>query len=333
VTTERAEAVAATEVWFVRHGLPYFVESQRRVAARGLTRARLVPALSVALGLGAAAGVLVGWLAGDASAGLTTGLAVTGVAAALYAGTILRVHPIARWAGVRTLRSLGLLFPLVTRALPLLLLFVTFLFINTEVWQVATSLDRGVLALAVMFFGALAVGFLLVRLPEELDRVDDEAEGVRLVAACKGTPLEQVAPTVAAETEFDVVRDVEVTGYQKANLILVLLVSQIVQVLLLSLAVFLFFVTFGSVVMQRNVVESWISFPPHPVFGWPPGLTIELVQVSVFLAAFSGLYFTVYAVTDGTYREQFFTAISRELERAVGVRAVYTALKREAGPG
>ena len=62
--------------------------------------------------------MLVGWLAGDASAGLPTGLAVTAIAVALYAATTLRVHPIARWAGVRTLRSLGLLFPLVTRALP-----------------------------------------------------------------------------------------------------------------------------------------------------------------------------------------------------------------------
>ena len=29
----------------------------------------------------------------------------------------------------------------------------------------------------------------------------------------------------------------------------------------------------------------------------------------MFLAAFSGLYFTVYAVTDETYRKQFFTGI------------------------
>ena len=36
-----------------------------------------------------------------------------------------------------------MMFPLVTRALPLLLLFVTFLFINTEVWMVASSLDAG----------------------------------------------------------------------------------------------------------------------------------------------------------------------------------------------
>ncbi len=328
MTPERLETVAATEKWFIRHGLPYFVDSERRVAARGLTAARLVPVLSFAVIVGAAGGVLLGWLADDASAGLTTGLVVAGVVVAVYAATTLRMGPIARWAVVRTFKSLGLLFPLVTRALPLLLLFVTFLFINTEVWQVTTSLDRGVLGLAVMFFGALAVGFLLVRLPEELDRVDDEVEGVRFVAACQGTPLEPVASVVADETEFDAARDVEVTGFQKANLILVLLVTQVVQVLLLSFAVFLFFVTFGSVLMQDTVVKSWIGWDPHQILAWPHGLTTELVQVSVFLAAFSGLYFTVYAVTDGNYREQFFTAISRELERAVGVRAVYTALRR-----
>jgi hypothetical protein len=47
------------------------------------------------------------------------------------------------------------------------------------------------------------------------------------------------------------------------------------------------------------------------------------------LAAFAGLYFTVYAVTDATYREQFFTAISRELEQAIGVHTVYESLRRE----
>ena len=56
-------------------------------------------------------------------------------------------------------------------------------------------------------------------------------------------------------------------------------------------------------------------------------LTLELFQVSVFLAAFSGLYFTVYAVTDEAYRDQFFTTVKRELDRAVAVRAVYLALR------
>jgi hypothetical protein len=36
----------------------------------------------------------------------------------------------------------------------------------------------------------------------------------------------------------------------------------------------------------------------------------------------------VYAVSDQNYRQQFFTAITRELERAVGVATVYRALLR-----
>ena len=35
--------------------------------------------------------------------------------------------------------------------------------------------------------------------------------------------------------------------------------------------------------------------------------------MSVFLASFSGLYFTVYAITDEVYRREFFTVIMNEL--------------------
>ena len=58
------------------------------------------------------------------------------LAAAVYALTALRARPILGWALRRTLGSLRQLLPMVTRALPLLLVFITFLFINAEVWQV-----------------------------------------------------------------------------------------------------------------------------------------------------------------------------------------------------
>jgi len=210
----------------------------------------------------------------------------------------------------------------VTRALPLLLLFVTFLFINTEVWMVADSLDRGVLALAVMFFAAMAVGFLLVRLPEEMDRVDDDTDAGRLRERTLGTPVQGSPADVFDSTPRDELRDVlEVTGLQKWNLVLVLLVAQALQVLLLSVAVLLFFLVFGSVVMQPDVVRAWLGDQDANVTG-------PLIKVSVFLAGFSGLYFTVYAVTDETYRQQFFTSVTRELEQAVAVRAVYRTLVR-----
>jgi len=319
-TQGREQTLHEAEQWFLRHGLPYFVESERLGVKRGLSRARLLPVLGVALLLGAAAGVAVGLL-GRLSLGLLGGLLVAGVVLAVYAGTTLRLRVIARWAVGRTLRSVGMMFPLVTRALPLLLLFVTFLFINTEVWMVANSLDPGVLALAVLLFAAMAVAFLLVRLPEEMDRVDDDADPARLAARCQGTPLESSAAAVFDERdEEELAGIVEVGGLQKWNLVLVLLVSQFVQVLLLSVAVLLFFLVFGNVVMQPEVVQTWLGKDAYT------NVTEPLVKVSVFLAAFSGLYFTVYAVTDDTYRQQFFTSVTRELERAVAVRAVYRSL-------
>jgi hypothetical protein len=307
---EREQALRDAEQWFVRHGLPYFVES----------------VLALALLVGATLGVVLGLLLTDVSAGLVLGLVGAGVVVALYAATTLRLRIIARWAVGRTLRSLRMMFPLVTRALPLLLLFVTFLFINTEVWMVADSLDRGVLALAVMFFAALAVAFLLVRLPEEMDRVDDDVDPDRLAARTVGTPVEgHAAGLFAGSDHNELARIVEVTGLQKWNLVLVLLVSQAVQVLLLSVAVLVFFLAFGSVVMDPVVVQSWLG-EDGPVTATT--VTGPLIKVSVFLAGFSGLYFTVYAVTDETYRQQFFTSVTRELERAIAVRAVYRTLNR-----
>ncbi len=317
---ERDQTLRDAEQWFLRHGLPYFVADELADVRRGLSRARLLPVVGLAFLVGAAAGVSLGLGWRDVSGGLVLGLLGAGAVLALYAATTLRLRVIATWAGRRTFASLGMLFPLITRALPLLLLFITFLFINTEVWMVADSLDPGVLALAVMFFAAIAIVFLLVRLPEEMDRVDDDVDPQRLAQRCEGTPVAGSAAEVFERADQHLGEVVEVTGLQKWNLVLVLLVAQFLQVLLLSLAVLLFFLVFGTVVMQQDVVAAWLGDESTSV-------TVPLVKVSVFLAGFSGLYFTVYAVTEESYRQQFFTSITRELERAVAVRAVYRSLR------
>ena len=73
---------------------------------------------------------------------------------------------------------------------------------------------------------------------------------------------------------------------QKANLVLVLLIAQIVQVLLLSLAVFAFFIVFGMVAIEDATILSWTGEEPH--YAGDLGLVSqELTQVSIFLAAFS----------------------------------------------
>jgi hypothetical protein len=314
------------ERWFVAHGLPYFVDHIRAQVLSRLSRPRIVLVLAVAVLVGAAAGVLVGLLTEETSFGVSMAASVALGLTAGYALLSLRAHVIAGWALRRAFRSLGLLLPLLTRALPLLLLFVTFLFINAEVWQVSSTLDGGVLWGTVLFFGVAAVLFLVPRLAEELDAFDDSIVSADLLAASKGTPLEAPAQRLI-DDDIDLPEEAQVTGLQMVNLVLVLVIAQAVQVLLLAVAVFGFFMVFGTVAIDDTVIESWTGDDVHHVFGLEL-LSQELLQVSVFLAAFSGLYFTVYAITDELYRREFFTTIMNELRRAVGARVVYRALRR-----
>ncbi len=324
-----ADPARSAETWFLEHGLPYFVDDVRAEVARRLSRPRVVLVVLVALVAGVAAALAVGLSSGSGSFGFAVGAWLVVAVVTAYALFALRMHVIAGWALRRAFASLGLLFPLATRALPMLLLFVTFLFINTEVWQVTHEMDGGVIWGAVLFFGLAATGFLLVRLDEELDQFDDDISVETFLDVTADTPLAETAERLVAEGH-DIQAEAEVTGLQKANLVLVLLVAQAVQVLLLAVAVFCFFAVFGMVAIDDSVIESWIGEPP----AYPVGLHLvssDLARVSIFLAAFSGLYFTVYAVTDNNYRQQFFAKIMRELARVVGARICYRELQRTKG--
>lgn len=335
--------VEAAEAWFVAHGLPYFVDDVRADVHRGLARGRLRVVAVVAVVLGLLVGVPAGLLAGDVSLGITAGTQVALLVGLVYALTTLRAGAMAVWAVRRTLNSLRLLFPLVTRALPLLLIFVTFLFVNAEVWEVAATLDGAVMWVTVLLFAAITVGFLLVRLPEELAVLDRDLDPERVVAGARGTPMLAAARAWAGSDLGGDGLARPLAGLQKANLVLVLLIAQLVQVLLLSLSVLLFFLLFGVIAMHPDVVEGWVGDELHSVASWigPDAarwpflerLNRELVQVALFLSAFSGLYFTVYAVTDETYRQQFFTSIVRELERAVSTRVAYRVMRSGTEPG
>lgn len=319
-----AADLTATEGWFVAHGLPYFVDDIRAEVHHGLARRRLVRVALVAVALAAA--VIVGFALTDLEwdDGLVPGINVGLLSVVLYGLFTLRAWVIATWAARRTFSSLGLLFPLVTRALPLLLLFITFLFINAEVWEVSSRLDGRVMWLTVALFLTITVGFLLARLPEELTVFDDHVDSDELGRHLEGTPL----AGFHQQSDRDMAEDVAIAGLQKANLLLMLLITQLVQVVLLSLSVFVFFIVFGLLIMEPEVVRNWTGLETLTDLPFSQRANWELVQVSTFLAAFSGLYFTVYAVTDEVYRTQFFSSIVRELERAVSVRAAYRSVRR-----
>jgi len=321
------DPLSDTERWFAKHGLPYFVPAERAAAKAALAPRRLLPH-AAAWGLVAVVlAVLLAWATESVALGPALWLTVGIVFVLVYSVTALRARPILTWTIGRTLGQLRRLLPMVSRALPLLLIFVTFLFINAEVWEVSANLDGGVLWLTVLLFTAIGLGFFLTRLPEEVDRVDDELDDARIVEVAAGTPIEHEARRIAAERPGALSADVVPVRFERANLLAALLVSQAVQVLLLAMTVFAFFVLFGALTMVEGVQEGWTGEEDVDSLSWLPNVTPELIQVSVFLGAFSGLYFTVCAVTEETYRDQFFTQVKRELEQAVAVRAVYLALR------
>lgn len=322
-----AGTVEQIEAWFDDHGLPYFTGDRADTVEGWLSSKRIVAVIALIVGVAVASGIAVGAVWSErGSLGTAVGVLVFMALLGLFAGRLLRMGTMLRWAVRRTFGSLGLMFPLLTRALPLLLLAVTFLFINAEVWQVAALMPRHVLWLSVGFFAAIAAVFLLVRLPEEVRQVESEVVGERVAECCVGTPAESAARRLVAVPPH-------LPRFARANLVLVLLFNQAVQVLLLSLGLFAFFIVFGSLTIPDATVMSWtqqdaVTDLPSRLGSHIP-VTNELWQVSVFLSAFAGLYFTVYAVTDETYRSQFFAGVSTELERAVAVNAVYVSLTRE----
>ena len=318
-----ADPQQAAEAWFLHHGLTYFVPEMRQSVREGLQARRTAPVLAAVVLVALAGGILLAWASDQVSAAPAT--LVTLVLLAVLGYGLVRLHagPILRWALKRTFGSLFRLLPMTTRALPLLLLGLTFLFISTEVWQVSSAMSVARLWLVSLLFLVLGVGFLLVRLPAEVDKADDDVDDATLLAVCAGTPVEQVCRELVADNGPDPASYAEVRGYERWNLVLVLMVIQGIQMLLLALSVFVFLLAFGSLTMTTPVMESWLGKSEN-------GLTVELVKVSVFLSAFSGLYLTVSTLTDETYRDEFFGDVMYELRRAVGVRAVYLALRARA---
>lgn len=248
---------------------------------------------------------------------------------AIYLVTSYGLVPLTRWALGQTGRQIGTVLGLFGRALPLLLLFSVALFINTEVWQVASSLDGTLYWGTVLFFVLAGTIFLLLRLPGELLRLRDQLKGVALVEACAASPLASVAEELAAEGE---IATVALSRRQQGNLLLVLLFSQAVQVLLVTAAIAGFFFAFGLVAIRPEVIDAWLGsigtevLASWEVFGREVQLTRALIHVSGFLGALSGFYFTVYVITDATYREEFFTEILDEVRQSLAVRNVYLTL-------
>ena len=99
---------------------------------------------------------------GDAIGNVVTAVALL---ALIYLWSSYGVGAILRWGARRSGGQLTGLGPLVAKALPLLLVFNAFLFVNAEVWEMAGTLDGAAFVVIVLTFFALGAGFVISRLP------------------------------------------------------------------------------------------------------------------------------------------------------------------------
>ncbi len=206
---------------------------------------------------------------------------------------------ILRWAGGRLVGQLAASVKLLTRAVPVLLIFMIVLFINTEMWQVFSDVSEPALLGVIALFIAVASVFVISRLPREV-----------------------------RELEQDVGADPPLTTRQRFNVGLVMFVSQGLQVAVVALLVGAFFVAFGTLAITPDVVEAWIGKRPHAIAGHP-SLSVELVKVSSALAAFSGLYYAISVLTEKSYREEFLEDLETSLRETFEERAHYLELRAE----
>ena len=83
----------------------------------------------------------------------------------VYVTVSFALLPILRWAGWLVIRNAASVVGLFARALPLLLLIVTFLFINAELWSMAGTLDGERFWLLLWLFAVVTAVFVIFRLP------------------------------------------------------------------------------------------------------------------------------------------------------------------------
>ena len=381
-----AEAIAATEGWFQRRGVPHFIQNYN---AREDILTRALPFLVVALLveaflfvnpslpwwtnvlvvgfvllliLGIWAGLnfvrgrrllalpeRVGWvevlvyllLPGSLAAildwnwthlpSLVFFNAV--ILAVIFAVVSYGLLPILGWAGWLLLRNVRDVAGLFARALPLLLLFVTFLFITEEVWRLAGGIEGPLLGLLIGLFGVVTGAFLVSRLPGEIGELETFDSAQRVEGLVRGTPAEGL-PVEEGKLRLDM----PLSRRQWFNAGLVVLFSLALQVAFVSLVLGGFFLAFGMIAMDEGLVGDWVGRDPQVLLdidaATGAALTLEHVKVAAFLTTFSAFYFTVSIVASPDYRAEFFEDVVRDLRQALAVRTVYlTATEQEGEAG
>ncbi|MEX1045982.1 MAG: hypothetical protein WD757_05840 [Actinomycetota bacterium] len=240
--------------------------------------------------------------------GLVTAVVNGAILALTYLVVGFGLFSIVRWAGVRLFAQLGASLSVLVRAVPLLLFFSLVTFFTVEIWQVFTTPGPATYWAAIGIFVLLGILFLSVRLPSLVREMQAES----------------------------LIGDVPLRPRERHNLAAVALISESLQVMFVSAAVWLFYVVLGTLLVPEEVRADWLSRPGDVLWniawlGERVQVTVELLQVATGVAAFAGLYYAVTILVDSAYRDQFIDVLSEELRDTFERRSEYHELLRRQG--
>ena len=240
--------------------------------------------------------------------GFNTMLANAALLLLVYLVIGFGVVSLVRWTGRRFFAQLGASLSVLVRAVPLLLFFSLVMFFTTEIWQVFTTPGPGAFWTAMIIFVLLAMVFLAVRLPGVVREVQAESS----------------------------VGEVPLRRKERLNLAAVALISEMLQVVFVSAAIWLFYVVLGALLVNEAVRQTWLLTPDDVYFtitwfGDDVQVNEALLRVATGVAAFAGLYYAVTILVDAAYRDQFVDSLTVELRDTFRRRSEYLELQRKRG--
>ena len=251
----------------------------------------------------------------------------------VYLVTSYGILPMLRWASERSVALADSIGSVLRRALPLLLVSITFLFLAAEAWEVLGQLHGIAYVLVLGLFVGIGAAFVLSHLPGDISAAGTLDSWGEVRALVTDTPARAIDLPLAGGPP-----PIALSRRERANVALVGLFARTVQIAVVAAGVWLFLVAFGTLAMTEDSTANWVGGDVNVLLSWSLDqrrmvVTEELLRVAGFLATFTGLSFTVYLVTDPTYREEFRTDVASELREAFAVRAAYRwALDPEPSP-
>jgi hypothetical protein len=222
------------------------------------------------------------------------------------------------WAVRLTVSHLASAGALVTRALPVVLLTVL-VFFNGYVWSMATKIGRDRMWLVVGFMVLIAIAFLFTGVIERArpvlnDRSTRESDAARLAE----TPFAAMADPVTGDP---------LRGGERANVIFVVMASQITQIATVAIVTAAIFFVMGLLVLSPEVLATWTAngTDQGTWFGMTLPVPQALIHVTMFLGALTFMYVSARSVGDGEYRKAFLDPLVDDLRVNLVARNRYRA--------